>query len=242
MAMTYAQWQTSITTLMGATDVTDPNYIAIEPSIIAYAEGRISRDLNLLGTITRNSTKVLTVDNRAFVLPSSPAVFDVIHAINLFVPAGTTPSTGGTRVLLTPVSRDFLDICWPNDTSAAATNVPKYFCMLTDQTILVGPSPGDTYTVEVVGYTTQTALSVSNPTTFLTLNLPDLFVAASMIFAAGYMKNYGAQADDPKMAMSWESQYRALLEGADTTEARRKFAGASWTSHQVEKNAIPQRG
>lgn len=239
--MNYTQWQTSITTLMGATDITDPNYIAIEPSIIAYAENRISRDLNLLGTIARDSSKVLNIDNRLFTLPLTPD-FDVVHAINLFVPAHTTPSTGGTRVPLTPVSRDFLDLCWPNDTSTSATAVPQYFCMLTDQTILVGPSPGNDYTVEVVGYTQQPAISVSNPTTFISINLPDLFVAASMIFAAGYLKNYGAQADDPKMAMSWENQYRTLLEGAETTEARRKFAGASWTSHEVEKNAIPQRG
>lgn len=56
----------------------------------------------------------------------------------------------------------------------------------------------------------------------------DLFVAAAMVFMSGYQKNFGAQADDPKMAMSWETQYQALLRGAMDEEARKKGEGAGY--------------
>lgn len=239
--MNYSAWQVAVTTLMGF-NATDPNYISIEPSIIAYAENRISRDLNLLGTIARDSSGALTANSRFFTLPAAAQTFDVVHTVSVVTPAGTTPSTGGIRTPLTPVSKEFIDLCWPNEVASSAASVPSYFAMLTDQTIIVGPSPGDTFGIEVTGYADQSPMSAANPVTYIATNLPDLLVAASMIFAAGYMKNYGSQADDPKMAVSWESQYQTLLAGAQSTESRRKFAGASWTSHQAEPSAVPQRG
>jgi hypothetical protein len=37
-------------------------------------------------------------------------------------------------------------------------------------------------------------------TTILSLYVPDLFVAAAMIFMAGYQKDFGSQSDDPQAA------------------------------------------
>jgi hypothetical protein len=108
--------------------------------------------------------------------------------------------------------------------------------------VLVGPAPDDTYNVEVIGTVNPTPLSAANTTTYLTLYLWDLFVAASMVFMTGFQKNFGSQADDPKMAVSWESTYKTLFQSADLVDSRQRFAAASWTSAQPENFASAQRG
>lgn len=234
MALTYSTFGSTLVAMMaGRAD--DANYVTVLPSIIDYAEGRIYRDLDLLSSVVRNSSGSLTVNSRNFTFPTpSSGRFTIVSGINLL--------TAGVRVAqLEPVSLEFLDAAWPSE-SAVSGFTPTYFAMVTDQTIAVAPAPATAYTVEVVGHVRPAALSSSNTTTFLTTYMPDLFLAASMIFAAGYQKNFGAQADDPKMSASWEQQYQTLMGSADREEARKKWASASWTSKRVEPTAVPQRG
>jgi hypothetical protein len=67
-------------------------------------------------------------------------------------------------------------------------------------------------------------------TTLLTQYLPETFLTCAMIFASAYQKNYGAQADDPQSAQSWENQYTALMRSAAVLELRKKFQSEGWTS------------
>ena len=64
---------------------------------------------------------------------------------------------------------------------------------------------------------------VAGNTTQLTNFFPDLFIAASMIFASGYQRDFGSQSDNPQQAQSWESQYQTLIKSASTEEARKRF-------------------
>ena len=73
-------------------------------------------------------------------------------------------------------------------------------------------------------------LSPSHPETFLTEYMPDIFLAASMIFITGYQRDFGAQSDNPQQAQSWEAQYNNLVKGAMLESLRQKFAGPAWTS------------
>ncbi len=234
MALTYATYVTTIANLM-AVDETDPNYVQILPSMIDYAEQRMYRELDLLSTTVRDRTASMTANDRNFTLPSGSGRFVVLDGINVL--------SSGVRVAqLEPVSLEFLDAAWPSETATAASALPQYFAMVTDQTISVGPAPGSAWGVEVIGEIRPAPLSASNTTTYLTNYLPDIFVAASMIFASGYMKNFGAQADDPKMSASWEAQYQALKASADLEEHRKRWASVSWTSKQPSPVAVPQRG
>ena len=138
---------------------------------------------------------------------------------------------------------------WPNDAAPTTPSVPTVFAMLTQNNVesqttdvLVGPAPDAAYQVEVIGTVNPTPLSASNPTTYLTLFLPDLFLAASMVFMTGFQKSFGAQADDPKFAMSWEQTYQTLFKSADLVDSRQRFAASSWTSAQPENFASAQRG
>jgi hypothetical protein len=245
--MNYTQIVAALAELT-ATPSDDEHFVAILPSTFAYADGRIYRDLDMLVANVRDSTLSTVEDNRNFNLPTTAGTFLVIDGINVITPASTAPDSG-TRTPLIPVSRDFLDLCWP---STSGGTVPQYFAYLSQNTyltgdaaqsqVIFGPWPDDTYRIEVVGKIQPAVLSASNANTYLTDNLPDLYIAACMVYLTGFQQNFGSQADDPKMAQSWENQYLILKESAGTWEARKRWSGASWTSKPVEPTAVPQRG
>lgn len=214
MSYTYDTFKSAISTTT-AIPVMDSNYLSILPSCIDYAEQRIYRELNLLTAQASDTTGALTSGSRNFTLPSH---FITVDQVNVITPVGGTVSNG-TRNALTPVSREFLDMAWPSSTGAT---VPTFYAMNSDQSIVVGPWPDAAYGVEIVGIQRPTALSSSTTTTYLTNYLPDLFFAAAMVFMSGYMRNFGSQADDPKMAQSWEGQYKTLLASAKVEEERKR--------------------
>ncbi len=203
---------------------------------IDYAEQRIYRELQLLSTMVRDTSGSCTANSRNFTLPTSLGRFVVVDGINVVTPVGSTV-TNGTRNVVTPASRDYIDFCWQSNTAPSATTVPTNFAMITDQTVIFGPAPGAAFQVEVIGTIRPTPLSASNSTTYLTLYLPDLFLAAAMVHIYGTQGGTSA----PQVG-EWEQQYQMLKGSADMEENRKRFAGASWTSKQVEPSAVPQRG
>lgn len=229
MSYTYATYKTALAGLL-VVDEADADFIAILPSIIDYAEQRIYREADFLNTVVRNSSGTTTVGGRSFTLPTNLGRFVVINGINAF--------TIGVRHQLVPVSRDFMDAVYSTVLDAG---LPKNYAMITDQEISVGPVADDEYPLEVIGTIRPTPLSENNTTTYLTLYLPDLFMAASMVFGSGWQKNFGSQADDPKMGASWETQYQTLFQSANIEEMRKKYASGAWGSLQPTPIATPNR-
>jgi hypothetical protein len=225
MTYTYATYKTAIANELVVLE-TDTDFLAILPSLIDYAEQRMYRELDLLNTVTRQ-TGTLTSNDRDFTLPSTSGRFVTTQGINIITPSSQTVPNSGTRNQCFPTSRDYLDNIWPSTTGAG---VPQFYAMITDQTVIFGPFPDATYTAEVIGTIRPTPLSVSNTTTYLTLYLPDAFFSAGMIFGSGWQKNFGAQADDPKMSTSWESQYQTLMGSANIEEQRKRYATGAWSS------------
>ena len=208
------------------------------PGMIDYAEQRIYREGDFLSTyITDISTNVVA-NSRVFNYPTSIGFFLVIDQINIFTPISAT-SSNATRVPLTVASKHFIDNMYPNNSSG--TGVPKFFAPATDARAILGPVPDQSYNVEVIGTQRPPALSASNSSTYLTQNLPDLFIAASMIFASGYMRNFGSQADDAAMAVSWSKQYDLLFASAGMEELRKKYSGQAWQSQISNPIATPPR-
>lgn len=234
---TFSTYSAALATLM-STDVAQTDFVAIRPSIIDYAEQRIYRELDLFATNVSDTSATLTANNRSLTIPTSIGTFIVIGNINVLTPVGATP-TNGTRNPVQPTSRDVIDFLYPNGTTA--TGVPTLFAMVDPGTAIFGPPPDAAYPVEVVGTQRPTPLSVSNPTTILTTYLPDLFMAASMVFASGFMRNFGSQGDDPKMAQSWEGQYQLLKASAQTEQQRQNFASWGWTSETPSPSANAPR-
>lgn len=241
--LTYATYKTALATLTAIAE-TDTNFLAILPSCIDDAEARCYRDLDMINLDVRDSSSSTVALDRNFNLPTDVGTFQVVTGVNIITPASTAPESG-TRNPCIMVSLDVLDRIYPSTTGAG---VPSMFAYISQSSIsgqkniVFGPWPDTTYRVEVVGKIQWTPLSASNTTTFLSTYLPELFVAASMVFMTGYMKNWGAMADDPKSGLSWEQHYNTLLASAATWEARKRGAGASWSPKQVEPTAVNQRG
>lgn len=235
MSMNYAQYVMRLSQNIGplGEGISWPTAV---PEIIDYAEQRIYRELNLLDTVVRDTSGVCTANSRNFTLPTTLGRFVVVDGINVVTPVGSTVSNG-TRNLVTPASRDYIDYCWQSNTSPSATTVPTNFAMITDETVIFGPAPGAAFQVEVIGTIRPTPLSASNTTTYLSQYLPDLFMSASMVFLALYRKAWV-----PDAPADAEAQYMQLLASANAEENRKRFAGASWTSKQIEPSAVPQRG
>lgn len=233
MALTYAQFVTTVANLLGVPQA-NADFLQILPSAINYAEDRIYRQFSFLNSqIALESPDQLSA--RTFTLPiPDEGPFEIVERINIV--------TDGVRTGLTPVSRDVLDMLWPNTTAPADDSVPQVFAMQTDQVIVVGPVPSDPVTVEVIGYINPNTLSETNTTTYLSTTLPDLLIAAAMVFLSGWQKNFGAQSDTPAQAVSWEGQYQTLAAVVADMDARQNFEGPSWTSKQPAPLATNQRG
>lgn len=235
--LTYSTYVNSLTNL-APTVAGDANFLTDLPNIIDDAEQRLYRELDLMDTSVRDSSATLALSTRNFTLPSLNGTFIVTQQLNVITPAGTTNPESGTRVALVPTSEESLNMLWP---SVAGSTVPQYFAMVSQGVAIVGPWPNAAYTVEVTGTIRPPALSSSVTTTLLSVYFPDLMIAASMVRLSGYMKNYGAAADDPKMAVTWEGHYQALIRSAETEEARKKFFAVAWSSEGPTPLATPPR-
>lgn len=220
MSLTYSSYLAELQRLAVA-PANDTTFAQMVPNAIDYAEQRIYRDLQLLATNETDATPVTVANTREITLPTS-STWVTVDQLCVIVPSGSPPPqpAAGTRVPLVPVSLAFINMVWPSATTAAQ---PQYYAKLTDQRLVLGPWPNAVYRIEVTGTVRPAPLSPTNTTTWLSERLPDLFVAASMIFIAGYQRDFGQQADDPKFAQSWETQYEKLKVSAETEEAIKKY-------------------
>lgn len=223
--------------LLAVVDPADPNFVSNIPSMIEYAELRILRDLDLLVVSGSIEGYFLTVGSRQITIPMGTIV--VSEQINVITPYPTSNPELGTRNPLTPTTKEYLDMVYGD---SSVTGLPEYYVPFNDNLFLVGPFPDADYYVEIIGTVRPAPLSVSNPLTFISQYLPDLFTMASMVYVSGYQRNFGQQSDDPQMAQSYEQQYKTLLEGAVKEEVRKKYESVGWSSMDPSPLATPTRG
>lgn len=220
-------------TMLVINSESNANFVTIIPRMIEYAENRIYRELDPVNEITEGSS-ALTPGTRTITLPSS---IQIAQSACVITPAGGT-LTNGTRNPLQRLSLDLLNFIWP---STGTQGVPSFFAMQTDTTVVVAPTPDAAYLFAAIGPVRPAALSASNTTTWISQNIPDVFIAASMVFGQGWQQNFGSQSDNPQAAVSWEQQYQTLMASADVQDARRKAQSASWQAYQPEPLAKESR-
>lgn len=235
--LTYNSYVTSLANFM-VVPVADVDFQAALPNIIDDAELRIYRDLDLLATSVNDSSAALTTGSRILALPTASGTFVVVEEINIITPAGTSNPEDGTRNPVQPLSLAALNMLYPSSTGST---LPVYFSRFNENAVAFGPWPDAAYQVEVIGTIRPNALSSTNVTTVLSVYFPDLLLAASMVIAAGYQKNFGSMVDDPKAAVSWEAHYQTLLKSADVEEMRKSFEGAGWSPNSPAPMATPPR-
>ena len=228
----------------------DTSFQAIIPQMLNYAELRIQRDLDFLATQNQQTTTVSAISTNQFSLPVQE--FVTLQTI-------TVTDQSNNVVVLTPVAKSFLQNVYATN---ASIGTPQYFAVYgnnqltstssadANQNIIFGPwtSASGTYTFTITGTSRQPTLynyavsgSADTTYTFISQNLPDMLLMASMIYLSAYQRNCGRQADDPQMAQSYESQYDLLLKSAIVEEARKKFQAGGWTSYSPAVVATPSR-
>lgn len=220
-----------------------PEWTPSLPTIIDNAELRIYRELDFLAMRGQNASLAFTAGSRTLSMGPMTATLSsgdqllnaypvVVQGVAAILPPNDAPKAG-TRVRFVLTSVDFIDIAWPEEsvTQAPATGL-AYYAMLDHQTIIVAPTPDQAYTAEITGTWRPAPLSSTNPSNWLWSNLPDLAFKAAMVEAAGWLRDFGQQSDDPKMAQSWENQYQAAKVNAVEEEQRRKGADPGWQPFQ----------
>jgi hypothetical protein len=239
--LTYSTYVSQIATMavVNGYDLNDPTdpFTIILPQMITYAENRICRDLDFLSTQNAN-TYTMTSGNNQLTIPTGD-----------FITIQTVAVTSGTANLpVLPVTKEYIQNVY-NDSSS--TGIPTVFAVyggdrsttgLTSQYLIFGPYPSQNYSVLVTGTSRPASLSSTNTATFISTYLPDVLIMVSMIYISAYQRNFGRANDDPQMAMTYESQYNALLKSAFVEEARKKFQSAGWTSYSPSQAASPTRG
>jgi len=218
---------------------------SVVSQMIDYAELRIQRDLDLEQSIINNSALALTSCTNTLTMDVNS--FMVIQDISYIASTKTTP--------ILPTSKFFIQQVYPD---SSIQGPPVYFAPYggdatttggTSQLFLFGPTPDSNYPLSINGTVRMISLNSFNTSstpastlyTFISAYLPDLLLMASMIYLSSFQRNFGRASDDPAMAQSYESQYQALLKGAQTEENRRKMWASAWTSLSVPVNATANR-
>ena len=235
--LTYASYLEQIAT-MAVVPVDDPSFLIIVPQMINYAELRLQRDLDFLSTQTSNTDYTCPTTSNTLTIPTSS--FVTLQTIEV------VDGSGASSPLL-PISKEYIQNVYGSGSTKA---LPQYFAVyggdaltagLTSQNIILGPYPDSAYSLILTGTIRSAPLSATNTTTFISVYLPDLFIMLSMIYISAYQRNFGRINDDPSMAQTYEGQYQALLNGARTEEARKKFQSSAWAPYSPASVASPTR-
>lgn len=220
-----------------------PDFANILPSVIAYAEGRIYRECVFLATRTQNYSQKFTAGNRSLSLAPITPTLIVPEGLAMIYPSSATNPALGTRLPFDVASLDVIDIYWPQESVTVNPSTVSYrmWALKDNATIVVGPTPDAAYTAEVTGLFQPTPLSETNETTYLSTIYPDIMLSAGMIFVSGFLRDYGAQSEDPRTGISWESQYEKQIASVGPEEQRRRSQGNGWSPNAPTPIAKPPR-
>lgn len=232
--------QYPITSAASATPSSSADFNNILPRCFEYTEGRIYRELDFIVARTFDTSTNLTANTRTVTLPTVTQFF-VIQGVNAISPATAATPAQGKRNRLELASNDFIDLVWPIEQGGTLNTLPQYAVLFNTTTMIVAPTPDANYPLEFIGIIRPALLAYNNTSNYITLSYPELYIAACMVFMTGFQRDFGAQSDDPKMAMSWESTYQTLKSSALEEEQRRKTQSTNWSPYSKAPLSQPQR-
>lgn len=135
---------------------------------------------------------------------------------------------GGVSTLtpFEPASLDFLLRYWPAGSASVAptaANYGRYAAMQDPITIAIAPTPDAIYPAQIVAIVVPEGLSSGNSPTYLSQQYPDALISGTLVYLTGALtRNFGAQADEPRQAVSWQTQFDGWLAVIRDEERRRR--------------------
>ena len=203
-AMTFASLQNDVRSYLerGASAVTDPLVYAQIPSLINFAERRISRDLKIQGF---QAVVTTTLQAGVAVLPKPDRWRETI-SMNI-----GTSTNNNTRVQLFSRVYEYIRSYWPNDT---LTEEPVFYADYNYTNWIIAPTPDEAYPVEILYYELPVLLDDNTQTNWLTQYAPNLLLYATLLEATPFLKN------DERIPV-WQAMYQAAaqaLQGEDMSK------------------------
>ena len=166
------------------------------PTFIMLAEQQIATQIKFLGNLTVTTSSMTQSDP----IIQKPARWRKTVSFNVTVAGKRQP------VLLRKY--EYIREYWPDPTQ---TGVPRYFCDYDYDHWLIGPTPDDDYSFEVLYYERVQPLDSSNQTNWFTQYAPQALLYGSLLQAMPFLKN------DERIPM-WRSEYDIAMSSLKTED------------------------
>lgn len=183
----------------------DPRLVESIPTFIMLAERRIASELKILGL------KVAITDN---FIPSDSVFAKPTRWLNDSSFNIGTSTSFNTRVFLEQRSYEWCRLYWSDPTQ---TGTPKYYASDYNYNFwFVVPTPDVAYPYEILYYETPRFLDETISTNFLTSNIPQALLYATLLETAPYLK------DDERVAI-WTDAYERAKKALSEEDMKRIY-------------------
>jgi hypothetical protein len=196
VVMTYDSLVADIESYLERTDAATVDKI---PTFIMLAEQQIATQIKFLGNLTVNESTMTLGDP----VIAKPARWHKSVSFNVVV--------NGVRQPVLLRKYEYIREYWPN---ATLTDVPKFYCDYDYEHWLIGPTPADDYTFEVLYYERVQPLDSSNQSNWFTQYAPQALLYGSLLQAMPFLKN------DERIPM-WRAEYDIAMSSLKTEDTLR---------------------
>lgn len=169
------------------------NYTEVDSNVLSNSvinvfltnvENKVDRELDT-DAQRRYATTTLTANNSFVDLASMPGTFRLARGVQII-----TNTSTGTREWIEQKDTTFVDEYTGNRTT---TGQPKYWANWDNNTLILAPTPDDTYTISV-WYNEQperlgNGSGSTSTTTFISNNAPEILIYGVVAEAYSYLKN-----------------------------------------------------
>ena len=196
VVMTYDSLVADIESYLERTDAATVDKI---PTFIMLAEQQIATQIKFLGNLTVNESTMVQGNP----VIAKPARWHKSVSFNVVV--------NGVRQPVLLRKYEYIREYWPN---ATLTDVPKFYCDYDYEHWLIGPTPADDYTFEVLYYERVQPLDSSNQSNWFTQYAPQALLYGSLLQAMPFLKN------DERIPM-WRAEYDIAMSSLKTEDTLR---------------------
>ena len=183
--MTYSELKSLIQNYL---ENTETSFVSDLPQIIKQAEERILKSVKL-PNFRKNVTGTLTASNEYLSTPS-----DFLDNFSLAV------HVGSSQYFLYFRDVNFIREAYPDST---VTGQPKHYATFDDTTFILGPTPNQSYTVELHYFYRPASITAGadSGTTWLSTNASNALLYGSLLEGYAYMKG------DADLMQQYEKRY-----------------------------------
>ena len=176
----------------------DAAFVAQIPAFISLAENRIATEMKTQGfqSVVKGNLAVNSVMNKPSYWKETIS-FNFTDAI-------------GARNSLRLRNLEYIRNFWPNET---VTDVPRFYGDYNATHFLLAPTPVSAFAFELVYYARLQPLGPTSDSNWLTLNAPQVLLAAIMVEACRFSKS--------SKQSSWEDMYNSSIGGIKGENAER---------------------